>query len=176
MELTPEQTDAILTWLTWGLMAFTTLWIVTSVISYMHRRTYNLTYADSGHSKPITPDFLDVDAAKRRGAVARGQAYDDTLRARETAAAAAAASPAAQASVFARFGALAAALLTLLATVFGTVTKVDAIEAGIQQVGSVDQFLDLVSQHKVGAVVALAVIGTQIVVFAASSKKTLAGK
>ena len=108
--------------------------------------------------------------------MARGQAYDDTLRARETAAAAAAASPAAQASVFARFGALAAALLTLIATVFGTVTKVDAIEAGIQQVGSVDQFLDLVSQHKVGAVVALAVIGTQIVVFAASSKKTLAGK
>jgi len=175
MELTPEQTDAILTWLTWGLVGFTTLSAVTSVIAYLHRRTYNLTYADSGHSKPISPDFRDVDVAKGRTAVARGKAYDDTLRARE-AAAAATVSPAAQASVFARFGALAAALLTLIATVFGTVTKVDAIEAGIQQVGSVDQFLDLVSQHKVGAVVALAVIGTQIVVFAKSSTKTLAGK
>ena len=174
MGLTPEQTDAVLTWLTWGLLASTAVWVITGVVGYFHRRTYNLTHADSGRSRPITPDFLDVDVATRRAALARGKTFDDSLRARE--AAVAAGSPAQTASVFAKVGALAAALLTLLVTAFGTVTRVDAIEAGIQRVGSVDQFLELMNQHKVGAAVALAVIGTQIVVFVKSSKKTLDGK
>lgn len=175
MELTPEQTDAILTWLTWGLVVFTAVWVISTVVGYFHRRTYNLTHADSGRSRPITPDFLDVDAAKRRAAIARGKTYDDALQAREVAGAADG-SPAETASVFAKVGALAAALLTLLVTAFGTVTRVDAIEAGVQRMGSMDQFLELMSQHKVGATVALAVIGTQIVVFVKSSKKTLDAK
>lgn len=175
MELTPEQTDTLLTWLTWGGGALAALWAVTSVVAHLHRRAYNLTHAESGRSQNITPDFLDVDVAKRRAAIARGQAYDDTLRARE-AAAAAAVSPAEQVSGFARIGALATALLTLVVTIFGTVTKVEAIEAGMERVGSIDQFVDLVTQHKAGAAVALAVIGTHLVLFVRSSKKTLAGK
>lgn len=175
MALTPEQTDTLLTWLTWGGGSLAVLWAVTSIVAQQHRRAYNLTHADGGSTRPVTPDFLDVDVAKRRAAIARGQSYDDTLRAREQAAAAAV-SPAEQASTLAKLGALTTALLTLLVTVLGTVSKVGAIEDGIQRVGSIDQFVDVVAQHKVGATVALAIIGTHIVLFARSSKKTLAGK
>ena len=67
-------------------------------------------------------------------------------------------------------------MLTLVATVMGTVTKVHAIDMDIQRVSSMNSFLDIVNQHKVGATVALAIIGAHIVVFVKSSKKTLAGK
>ena len=173
MELTREQIDTALNVLTWAGLGFATLWVVTSVVGYFHRRTYNLTHADSGRSKGISPDFLNPDAAKRRAAIARGKAYEATLDRRE---AAGVAGPADTASWWARTAALATAVLTLVATVMGTVTKVHAIDMDIQRVSSMNSFLDIVNQHKVGATVALAIIGAHLVVFVKSSKKTLAGK
>jgi hypothetical protein len=175
MELSREQIDTALNVLTWAGLGFTALWAVTSLIGFMTRRAYNLTHAESGHSKALSPDFLNPDAAKRRAAITRGKAYDATLEAREVAAPAPA-RPMETASWWARMAALSTALLTLVAAVIGTVTKVQAIDIGVQQVSSMDSFLDIVTQHKVGAAVALAVIGSQIVVFASTSKKTLAGK
>ena len=174
MELTREQIDTALNVLTWAGLGFATLWVVTSVVGYFHRRTYNLTHADSGRSKGISPDFLNPDAAKRRAAIARGKAYDVTLDRREQAASPVGAAE--TASWWARTAALATAVLTLVATVMGTVTKVHAIDMDIQRVSSMNSFLDIVNQHKVGATVALAIIGAHIVVFVKSSKKTLAGK
>ncbi len=174
MELTREQIDTALNVLTWAGLGFATLWAVTSVVGYFHRRTYNLTHADSGRSKGISPDFLNPDAAKRRAAIARGKAYEATLDRREEAAGTA--GPVDTASWWARTAALATAVLTLLATVMGTVTKVSAIDMDIQRVSSMDSFLDIVNQHKVGATVALAIIGAHLVVFVKSSKKTLIGK
>lgn len=174
MELTREQIDTALNVLTWAGLGFATLWVFTSVAGFFHRRTYNLTHADSGRSKGISPDFLNPDEVKRRAAIARGKAYEATLGRREEAASTAGAAE--TASWWARTAALATAVLTLLATVMGTVTKVDAIDMDIQRVSSMDSFLDIVNQHKVGATVALAIIGAHIVVFVKSSKKTLTGK
>lgn len=172
MELTREQIDTALNVLMLAGLGFAALWVATSVAGFFHRRTYNLTHADSGRSKGITPDFLNPDESRRRAALARGKAYETTLDQRE---ATAAAGPAETASWWARMAALSTALLTLVATVLGTVTKVDVIGQDIQQVSSMENFLDIVNQHKVGAVVALAIIGANIVVFVKSSKKTLAG-
>lgn len=174
MELTSEQIHTALNVLTWAGLGFGTLWVITSVAGFLHRRTYNLTHADSGRSKGISPDFLNPDEAKRRAAIARGKAYETTLDRRE--AAARSGGPAETASWWARTAALATAVLTLVATVLGTVTKVQAIDMDIQRVGSMDSLFDIVNQHKVGATVALAIIGAHLVVFVKSSKKTLAGK
>lgn len=176
MELSREQIDTILNVLTWAGLGFATLWVVTSVAGVLHRRTYNLTHADAGRSKGITPDFLNPDEAKRRAALARGKAYDAALDARDAAAAGQPASAADTASWWARTAALSTALLTLVATVLGTATKVQGIEMDVQSVSSMESFLDVVNNHKVGATVALAIIGAHLVVFVKSSKKTLAGK
>lgn len=173
MQFSKQDIDTALNVLAWAGGIAGVLWLVTSLMGAAHRRTYNLTHADSGRAAGPSPDFLSPDAAKRRAAIARGQAYDQTLSARE---AAAVVSPAEQASWWARMAALSTALLTLLTAIVGTVTRVDAIDAGIQRVGSVESFLDIVNQHKVGAAVAFAIIGTHIVVFVKSQKKTLAGK
>ena len=147
------------------------LWLVGSLVGAVHRRTYNLTRADRAGGKVVRPDFLDADARKRDAALARGRAYDKGLTERE----AAAAPPTAVESMtfWSRLAALSAAILTLAATIVGTVTRVQVLEAGVQQVGTWDQFVQTLSDHKTGAALAVAVIGAQVVVFVQSSRKTL---
>jgi hypothetical protein len=174
MEFSKEDIDAVLNLLAWAGAVSGVLWLVTSLVGAAHRRTYNLTHADSGRAHGPTPDFLSPDAAKRRAALARGQAFDDALSVRDAVAAPAGAVE--QASWWARAAALSTAVLTLLTAIVGTITKVDVIDAGIQRVGSVERFLDIVNRHKAGAAVAFAIIGTHLVVFVKSQKKTAAGK
>lgn len=174
MEFSKDDIDAVLNTLAWAGAAFGALWLVTSLIGAAHRRTYNLTHADSGRASGPTPDFLSPDAARRRAALARGQAYDQALSARDAVQAPAGAVE--QASWWARMAALSTAVLTLLTAIVGTLTRVDAIDAGIQRMGSVESFLDIVNRHKAGAAVAFAIIGTHLVVFVKSQKKPAAGK
>ena len=174
MEFSKSDFEAVMNVLAWAGGIFGALWLVTSLVGAAHRRTYNLTHADSGRASGPSPDFLNPDVAKRRAAIARGQAYEDTLSARE--AATAPASPAEQASWWARMAALSTAVMTLITAIVGTVTKVGAIDDGVQRVASIDNFLQIVNQHKVGAAVAFAIIGTHLVVFVKSQKKTFAGK
>lgn len=169
IEIPRETLDAWLNGLAWTLGLCTLLWLAGSIVGVWHRRTYNLTRADRAGGKVVRPDFLDVDARKREAAIARGRAYDKTLADRETAAAPA--SAVASITLWSRLAALSAAVLTLIATIVGTVTRVQALEASVQQVGTWDQFVQTIADHKVGAALAVAVIGAQVVVFVQSSKK-----
>ncbi len=171
----PENLQALVRMMFWAAGALGALWLVTSVLSYFHRRAYNLTRAESGPSKNIKPDFLTVDHAKRSAAIARGEAYEQTLTARE-AAAAGGAPPAAALGMWARMGALTAATLSLLTLIVGTLTKIDSLQAGAAEFSSWDRFSQLVSQNKVGTVIAIAIIGANVIVFVQQSKKTIAGK
>jgi uncharacterized membrane protein len=144
--------------LLWCVVGFAALWLVTSVLGYFHRRTYNLTYADSAGGQPITPDFLKVDKEKRKAALERGAAYDTTLGKRE-------ASAVEKVCFWSRLGATAAALLALGATVIGTVSKIDSIQKGVEDIGSWDKFAALISQNKLGATVAVVVIVFNVGVF-----------
>jgi uncharacterized membrane protein len=166
-----ENIDAALRILSWCVIAFAVLWLTTAVIGYFHRRAYNLTRAESGRSRNIKPDFLKVNKGKRQAAIERGQAYDAVLDARE---AAGAATTVETVCFWSRLGAMATAILALVAMVVGTLTHIDSIQTGINQISSWDKFSLLVSEHKAGAVVALAVIGANIIVFVRTSKKTLA--
>ncbi|MBL8136684.1 MAG: hypothetical protein JNL48_08695 [Acidobacteria bacterium] len=170
-EVSPETVDAWLNGLAWALGITALVWLVGSVVGAWHRRHYNLTRADRAGGTPVRPDFLDVNRNAREAAIARGKAYDRTLDAREAAAAPVTAVE--SLTFWSRLGALGAALLTLLVTVIGTITKVQALEASVQQVGTWDQFVQTIADHKVGAALAVAIIGTNVVVFVQSSRKHL---
>jgi hypothetical protein len=165
----PSTIDAVIQILFWCVIGFGAVWLVTSVIGYFHRRAYNLTYAESGSSKNYKPDFLKVDRAKRQAAIERGEAFDERLAAREA--------PAVQSLCFwSRVGAGSSAILALLAMIVGTLTKIDAFQRDVAKLGSWDRFTEIVSQNKTGTLVALIVIGANIIVFMESSRKWRRGK
>jgi hypothetical protein len=146
--------------------------VVTAVVGYFYRRSYNLTHAESGGSKHITPDFLKVDKDKRKAAEQRGAAYDAVLDAREAAGPAATAASVDKLRSWTRLAAVSTAILAVVTTIFGTLKNVDTIQEGLNQFSSWDRFTQLVSQNKAGAVVAFAVIGSNIIVFVKTLKKT----
>lgn len=157
----PETIDHALRILSWCVIAFGALWLVTSVIGVMHRRAYNLTHAESGGSKDIKPDFLKVDHAKRKEAIARGEAYDTVLKDRE---AAVSQKTAAKVGTWSRLLAVSAAVLGLVTAAAGAVGKVKTVQTDFEQIGTWDRFVDLISQNPVGTVVALAVIGANVII------------
>jgi uncharacterized membrane protein len=169
----PDTIDTALRILSWCVIVFAALWFVTAVIGYFHRRAYNLTHAESGPSRNIKPDFLKVDAAKRQAALDRGAAYDAALEARETPAAVATAE---KVRHWSRIGAATTATLAVVAAVVGTLMKVESIQEGINQISSWDRLSKLVSDNKAGTVVALIVIGSNIVVFVNALKKKTPGQ
>lgn len=166
----PDTMETVLTILSYATIAFAGLWLVTSILGYMHRKSYNLTRAESGGGKPITPDFLKVDEKKRKAAIERGAAYDEVLDAR---AAAAGQSPAvAKADFWSRAAALVTAFFTLAGAVIGTITKVGTMEEGAAQLSNWETFVDIVTQHPVGTTIAIIVIGANIIIFFKATKKT----
>jgi hypothetical protein len=163
----PETLDTVLMILSWLVIIFGTVWFATGIIGYFHRKSYNLTRAESGGSKPITPDFLKVDQKKRQAAIDRGAAYSEVLDAR-----AAPSSPVAKASNWARAGATATASATLLAAIVGTITRVRVLQEGVEQLSSWDAITALVKEYPAGVIVAVLIIGTNIVIFVKATKKT----
>jgi hypothetical protein len=168
MQIDPQTLDAILRIVTWLLVGFGALWLITSTIGYFHRRSYNLTHAESGGSKNIKPDFLRVDEAKRKQAIERGQAYDEVLGRRE-----AVAPPPAVATLggFARVAAGASAIVALLVMILTTITKAKVFQGDIDRVLAWDEFTRTLSENKMGAVVAVAVIAANAYTFYEGSKK-----
>lgn len=164
-ELSGETLDTILQVLSWLVVAFGGVWLVTGVIGYMHRRAYNLTRAESG-GKAITPDFLKVDKKKRDAAIARGEAYTEELAQR------AAPPPTARAEFWSRAAALITATFTLLGAVVGTLTRVESLEEGARQLSSFETLTAIVTDHPIGTTIAVLVIGANIVIFVKATKKT----
>lgn len=169
---TPETIDRVLQILAWCVVIFGGLWLVTSVIGYFHRRAYNLTHAESGTSQNIKPDFLKVDREKRAEAVARGEAFDRTLVERERKKAPP--SPVDGACYWSRLAATAAAVIGLVATIVGTLQKISSIQSDVQKLSSWDQFVEIVRQNQVGAIVAMTVIAANVIVFVKKMQKPAA--
>jgi hypothetical protein len=169
----PDTMETVLTVLSYATIGFAALWLVTTVLGYMHRRSYNLTRAESGGGKPITPDFLKVDQKKRQAAIDRGAAYDKVLEEREAARAApASAASVSKADFWARAAATVTAFFSLAGAVVGTLTKVENLEAGAAQLSNWETFVDIVTQHPVGTTIAIVVIGANILIFFKATKKT----
>jgi uncharacterized membrane protein len=174
-ELTvPENVQTVLRIVTWCLFAFAGTWLVTSLIGYFHRRAYNLTRAESGPSKNIKPDFLTVDKAKRQAAIERGNAYTAVLEEREAAAEPAVSPAVKKAHHWSWFLATTAAVVGLITTAIGSLAKIDQMQADVVKITSWDKFSHLVGQNQAGAIVAVAVIGANVIVVAQKIKKPAA--
>jgi hypothetical protein len=170
---TPDAIDRTLQIVAWCVVVFGGLWLVTSVMGYFHRRAYNLTHAESGGSKNIKPDFLKVDQGQRDAAIARGEAYGQTLSDREKPSAAPR-SPVQTLSTWSRIAATGAAVIGLVATVVGTLQKIDSIQAGVERLSSWETFSAIVRENAVGATVAAIVIVANVVVVVKKMQKPAA--
>ena len=158
-ELTrPETIDTVLRIVSWCVIGFAAIWFVTSVIGFFHRRAYNLTHAESGPSRPITPDFLKVDKAKRDAAIARGEAYEKVLDTRE----APAPKTVKKVASWSRIFATGAALIGLFTTVIGAIAQVESYQERLENYSSWDRLVDLATQNPIGTTVTLAVIAANI--------------
>ncbi len=160
---TPDTTGALLQVLSWVLIVLAVVWVISAVIRFFYRRAYNLTHAESSSSHNIKPDFLKVDQDKRQAAFDRGAAYDAVLAAREPAAQVALALKAEKVCYWSRIAATSVAILTLVTTIVYTLDYVGTIEKGLNQFSSWDRFWQLAGQHRTAAVVAVAVIGANII-------------
>lgn len=167
-ELTsPETIDTVLRYASWSVIGFAALWLVTSVIGYFHRRAYNLTHAESGTSKPVTPDFLKVDKSKRDAAVGRGQAYEQVLKERE----APPQTPVTTMRSWSRILATFAALVTLITASITAIEKIEAYQRKLEEITVWDRIVELVTQNPVGVTLAIAVIGANIYIFVRKFQK-----
>ena len=163
--------DTVLMIASWLVLIFGTLWFVTGFLGWMHRRAYNLTRAESDGSSAVTPDFLKVDKKKRQAAIERGEAYDEVLEKRAAAAAAAANPTVEQVNKVSRAVALITASFTLVGAVISTLTRVDTMQEGVEQLSSWDSFVATIQKYPAGAVVAALVIGANIIIFVKATKK-----
>ena len=140
----------------WTLVGFATSWVITRIIGTLHRRAYNLTYAESGRSKKVQPDFLTVDKNKRQDAIARGEQFDDALTRRRDGPS----SPIGAVRKWSGVGATLAALVGLFFSAVITLNAVTTADGLVRDLGNWEKLKMLVSQHQLGAIVCAAVIAS----------------
>ncbi len=126
-----------LEWLLWVTVAAAVLWLLLTLFIYARRRASNLTPVTAADPKKnVAPDFLEVDHKARAAQIARGEAYEKELDAREAAEAAAAARAGKQMTLLQRFAGLATLLLSvfsLASTAVGVIWQVDRIGGVLSQ-------------------------------------------
>jgi hypothetical protein len=163
---TPGNIERFLEVASWVVVGTGALWLVTSIIGVFYRGAYNLTHAESGSTRPVTPDFLKVDHAKRDAAIARGKAYDSELAKRESQS-----KKVRTAGWWSRMFATAAAFVTLLTAVLGAVEKAASYQGNIERYTTWDGLVDLVNTYPIGTAVAVAVIAANVYVFVTKVRK-----
>jgi hypothetical protein len=137
----------------WALFGFAIVWVIAQVMGVLHRRAYNLTYAESGSSKKVQPDFLKVDTHKRQDAVARGERFDDALDRGDGRS-----SPIGVVRRWSGVGATLAALVSVFFSAVMTLNAVTTTDGVIRDLGNWEKLKMLLSQHQLGAIVCAAVI------------------
>jgi len=161
---TTSTVDALLSVLSWLVIVFGAVWLLTSIIGYFHRRAYNLTLAESSGS-PITPDFLKVDKKRRAEAIERGEEYTQVLEKRTQAATQPPPKSTAmkRLGTVSRAGALVTGTFTLVAALVSALTRVQTFQTDLQQLSGWDSFKETVKEYPVGATVAFLVIGANVI-------------
>jgi hypothetical protein len=165
----PDNYRQIFTIVSWVLVVAGGLWLVTGIMGYLHRRAYNLTYAESSRSQNIKPDFLKVNKGAREDAIERGDAFDEKLARREGAP-----PPPAPSDLFERITRAATtitAVFGLIAAIVGTITKAESLQTGLERVGSWQKLTTIVTTYPIGTLLVGIVIVANIAGFYTSEKK-----
>jgi hypothetical protein len=162
-----ENVNQFLWILTWAVIGFGIVWLAARVIATMHRRAYRLTYAESGESKRIQPDFLRVDRLKRDAALARGERYDDLLDRRGNTP-----GPVGRVGRWSGIGATLAAVVGLFFSAVTTLRGIGPMDEAIRDLSNWEKLKMLVSQNQLGAVVCMAVIASNAFLVAQKLRKS----
>lgn len=140
------------------------VWLLLALVAWWRRRAYNLTVASTARrSEKAQPDFLRVDDKARKAAIERGEAHEELLDKRERdealAALKAAKDPLNFGQRLAGFAAAAMSVFTLATVIIGAVTNVPRMGQALQSVSSFEKIRIIVSNHWLGTLIALFVIG-----------------
>lgn len=155
--------------LLWGSIIAALLWALLSFIDWRHRKAYNLTVAERSGGSAKKPSFLSVDHEKRRAAMAGGQDFDAAIAAR--AAAEAPVSPAGEGAAWARLAAIIGATLSLITSIVGALMRVEWMQANLERIGAWDRFVAIVSQNKLGFILATMMILAVVVDYVLKLRK-----
>ncbi len=157
--------DDLPTWLEpllYVTMVIVAIWVVSSLFVHMRRRASNLTSAhQTGVKKDASPDFLKVDHKARDAAMQRGEAYEETLTARE-AAEAADAPIVKRASMVSRLSGLASLLFSLFSLAGAVSTVMMQVERMTGTIGRADQLMLVVQKYPIPVAICIFVIGFHI--------------
>ena len=152
--------------LLWATVAVAAVWVVLSLVVYLRRRASNLTPVNAPDvKKSAAPDFLKVDHRARDAQIARGEAFDRDLGAREAAEAASSGSTTKQVTVLSRLAGIATLLFSifsLLSTAVGVIFQVDRIGDALSQT---DKLSLVIQQYPIPFAVCAFVIGYYVVMF-----------
>ncbi|MDZ4761412.1 MAG: hypothetical protein SGJ21_10100 [Alphaproteobacteria bacterium] len=165
--------------LMWATVAIAAVWIVSSLFIWMRRRASNLTsMQNAGVQGDARPDFLSVDHKARKEAMARGEAYDDTLVAREKAAADAAAGIEAKKPVnmIARIAGLASLLFSVFSLFSAVMQVIMNMERMTGTLSRTDQLGMILQKYPIPVAICVFVIGFHIVNYFTSKKWTEAAR
>ena len=161
-----QETPDLPTWLEpllYVTMAIVAIWVVSSLFVYMRRRASNLTSAhQTGVKKDAAPDFLTVDHKAREAAMQRGEAYDDTLAAREAAEAATQEPIVKRASLVSRLSGVASLLFSLFSLAGAITTVLMQVERMNNTIGRSDQLMLVVQKYPIPVAICVFVIGFHI--------------
>ena len=164
----PEWLDYLL----WATVAITAIWVISSLFIYMRRKASNLTPVNAANAKKsAAPDFLKVDHKAREAAIARGEAYDEQLAARERAEAEAAGEIEKQpVGILARLSGIAAFLFSLFSLAGGLFGAIWQMDRMTDTLGSSDKLMLIVQKYPIPVAIVAFVILYQIVTFITERK------
>lgn len=172
----PPWLDRILQPAALALLVFVAAWIVLALISRWHKKTYNLTKAET---RPVQvkdkPAFLKVDHEARAEAIARGDAY---VRPDDAAAAAEEAPQAAQSSglvgrflILVRIATLLFAATNLCLMIGSCLNLMDGPNEDFASLPAVDRWRIIINEYWLPLITSLAVLSAQVIAFLRSERK-----
>jgi len=131
------------------------LWLTLSVISYFHRRAYNLTVAESvkGGDQPA---FLD-NTGRSEKIREKAKAFDERIAAEnmpET--------PVTKACSVVRTITSIAALATFLVAIAGALARIQMYDNLVENLSSFEHFMSIIRTHWLGASVAAVIVLVQL--------------
>ena len=139
------------------------IWLAVTVFVIWRRTASNVTPVNSvSKNKSAQPDFLEVDQKARREAIARGEAFDKELEARDREEARAERRSAKRnRSPLQRIAGIIALLMAIFSLVSAAVSviwQVGFIGNMLEQYSAGDRLMALVTNHPIGVTVAVLVI------------------
>lgn len=151
------------------------VWLLLVLVAWWRRRAYNLTVASTARkSRDAQPDFLRVDQKARKAAIARGEAHEEMLDAREReealAAMRAGKDPLTTGSRLAGLATFAMSLFTLASVIFGAVGNVSKMGEALQSLSSFEKIEKVIADHWFAALVSALVIAWHIYKYVSGRK------